>query len=152
MFKSYSHSGGYASDITVNLKDLKALVGLCVEMGADVCLRFDAPGVPLLAVPHIRGVQVKPAPHTVAAWLRAIIHDLDRQQDGQCCSMSMLHRRQPLVTLLSVPDLCRKVWFPWKVEKHRCKGHSIYLAVLVFTMLKIVSCVHAFRRWTTQLS
>lgn len=59
VFKSYSHSGAYASDVTVNLKDLKALVGLCVEMGVDVGLRFDAPGVPLLAVPHVRGVQVR---------------------------------------------------------------------------------------------
>lgn len=63
VFKSYSHSGAHASDVTVNLKDLKALVGLCVEMDVDVGLRFDAPGVPLLAVPHVRGVQVRAQGH-----------------------------------------------------------------------------------------
>jgi hypothetical protein len=47
-----------ASDVTINLKDLKALLGLCLELGADVSLRFDKAGLPLLAVPHLRGAQV----------------------------------------------------------------------------------------------
>lgn len=58
VFKSYSNSGSAACDVTINLKDLKALVGLCVELGADVVLKFDEAGVPLLAVPHAPGVQV----------------------------------------------------------------------------------------------
>lgn len=64
MFKSYSNSCSSPSDVTINLKDLKALVGLCVELGADVVLKFDEAGVPLLAVPHAAGVQVR----GVEAW------------------------------------------------------------------------------------
>jgi len=59
VFKSYSNSCSSPSDVTINLKDLKALVGLCVELGADVVLKFDEAGVPLLAVPHAAGVQVR---------------------------------------------------------------------------------------------
>lgn len=58
VFKAYSHAGVSASDVTINLKDLKALLGLCLELGADVSLRFDKAGLPLLAVPHLRGAQV----------------------------------------------------------------------------------------------
>jgi hypothetical protein len=58
VFKSYSHAGVSASDVTINLKDLKALLGLCLELGADVSLKFDKAGLPLLAVPHLRGAQV----------------------------------------------------------------------------------------------
>uniref|UniRef100_A0A383VQ33 Uncharacterized protein n=1 Tax=Tetradesmus obliquus TaxID=3088 RepID=A0A383VQ33_TETOB len=57
VFKAYSHAGVSASDVTINLKDLKALLGLCLELGADVSLRFDKAGLPLLAVPHLRGAQ-----------------------------------------------------------------------------------------------
>ncbi|KAF8072554.1 RAD9A [Scenedesmus sp. PABB004] len=57
VFKRYAHSGAATSDVTINLKDLRALLGLCVDVGADVALRFDAPGVPLLATPHMRGAQ-----------------------------------------------------------------------------------------------
>jgi hypothetical protein len=59
LFKSYSNSCASASDVTINLKDLKALVALCAELGADVMLRFDEAGVPLLAAPHVGGVQVR---------------------------------------------------------------------------------------------
>lgn len=59
VFKSYSNSCSAPSDVTINLKDLKALVGLCVELGADVVLKFDEAGVPVLAVPHAPGVQVR---------------------------------------------------------------------------------------------
>jgi hypothetical protein len=58
VFKAYSHAGVSASDVTINLKDLKALLGLCLELGADVSLKFDKAGLPLLAVPHLRGAQV----------------------------------------------------------------------------------------------
>jgi hypothetical protein len=59
VFKSYSNSASAPSDVTINLKDLKALVGLCCELGADVVLKFDEAGVPLLALPHAPGVQVR---------------------------------------------------------------------------------------------
>jgi hypothetical protein len=59
VFKSYSNSASAPSDVTINLKDLKTLVGLCVELGADVVLKFDEAGVPLLALPHAPGQQVR---------------------------------------------------------------------------------------------
>ncbi len=59
VFKSYSHAGVTPSDVTVNLRDLKAVVALCVDLGADVALRFDKPGVPMLAAPHVYALQVQ---------------------------------------------------------------------------------------------
>jgi hypothetical protein len=70
VFKAYSHAGVSASDVTINLKDLKALLGLCLELGADVSLRFDKAGLPLLAVPHLRGAQVGAAVQPSHACLR----------------------------------------------------------------------------------
>lgn len=60
VFKSYSNSASFPSDVTINLKDLKALVGLCSDLGADVLLKFDEAGVPLMAQPHAPGVMVGP--------------------------------------------------------------------------------------------
>eukprot|EP00775_Hariotina_reticulata_P012101 gene12101-12240_t len=57
VFKAYRHSGSSPCDVTINLKDFKALVGLCVEMNADVELKFAAAGEPMLAVPHVPGMQ-----------------------------------------------------------------------------------------------
>lgn len=38
--------------MTANLKDLKAMLGLCENLGAHVRLWFDSPGNPLVAEPH----------------------------------------------------------------------------------------------------
>ena len=44
--------------MTFNVKDLRALLALCEHMGANIALRFDCAGAPLLAEPHISGHQV----------------------------------------------------------------------------------------------
>ena len=36
---------------------LRALLGLCEAMGAEITLRFDSPGAPLHAEPHFRGAE-----------------------------------------------------------------------------------------------
>lgn len=58
LFTSYTHYGSGAYDATFNVRDLRALLGLCEAMGAEVALRFERPGTPLLAEPHFGGEQV----------------------------------------------------------------------------------------------
>jgi hypothetical protein len=58
VFLSYRHSGTTPADVTFNLKDLRALLGLCEDMDANIALHFDAAGAPLLAEPAPRGTQV----------------------------------------------------------------------------------------------
>jgi hypothetical protein len=55
----YHHGGPGPTDITFNLKDLRALLALCEDMGANMGLAFSGPGAPLLAEP------VQPPGHTV---------------------------------------------------------------------------------------
>jgi hypothetical protein len=38
--------------VTVNLKDFKAMMGLCESLGTHIKLSFDSPGNPLVAEPH----------------------------------------------------------------------------------------------------
>ena len=38
--------------MTVNLKDFKAMLGLCESLGTHIKLSFDSPGNPLVAEPH----------------------------------------------------------------------------------------------------
>lgn len=89
VFKSYSNSASCPADVTVNLKDLKALVGLCCELGADVVLKFDEAGVPLLAVPHAPGVQVRAFWLVGRIWLqRSLVATQGQQEtsgDRQTC-------------------------------------------------------------------
>ena len=52
VFSSYSHDSEETADVTFNVKDLKALVQLCEAMAANVLIRFQGPGMPLVAEPH----------------------------------------------------------------------------------------------------
>ena len=38
--------------MTFNLKDFKAMLGLCDHLGSNVMLRFEGPGLPLVVEPH----------------------------------------------------------------------------------------------------
>ena len=42
-----------ATDVTFNLKDFKCMVQLCEAMTANMILRFDQPGAPLVVEPHL---------------------------------------------------------------------------------------------------
>ncbi|GIL92700.1 hypothetical protein Vretifemale_20210 [Volvox reticuliferus] len=56
VFTSYSHSSPLATDVTFNVKDFRAMTTLCTALGADVALRFEAAGAPLVVEPHFRGL------------------------------------------------------------------------------------------------
>lgn len=43
--------------MTVNLKDFKAMLGLCENLGAQLRLWFDGPGNPLVVEPHFPHAQ-----------------------------------------------------------------------------------------------
>ncbi|GIL92701.1 hypothetical protein Vretifemale_20210 [Volvox reticuliferus] len=58
VFTSYSHSSPLATDVTFNVKDFRAMTTLCTALGADVALRFEAAGAPLVVEPHFRGLLV----------------------------------------------------------------------------------------------
>ncbi|KAI3432588.1 hypothetical protein D9Q98_004136 [Chlorella vulgaris] len=51
-FLSYVNSADEATDVTVNLKDFKAMLSLCENLGTHIKLCFDSPGNPLVAEPH----------------------------------------------------------------------------------------------------
>lgn len=40
-------------DVTFNLKDFRAMLQLCDGLRADICLRFDSAGDPLVVGPHL---------------------------------------------------------------------------------------------------
>jgi hypothetical protein len=42
-----------ATDVTFNLKDFKCMVQLCEAMPANMIIRFDQPGAPLVVEPHL---------------------------------------------------------------------------------------------------
>ncbi|GLI67952.1 hypothetical protein VaNZ11_012284 [Volvox africanus] len=57
VFTSYSHSSPLAADVTFNVKDFRAMTTLCTALGADVALRLEAAGAPLVLEPHFRGLR-----------------------------------------------------------------------------------------------
>ncbi|GIL57565.1 hypothetical protein Vafri_12774 [Volvox africanus] len=57
VFTSYSHSSPLAADVTFNVKDFRAMTSLCTALGADVALRLEAAGAPLVVEPHFRGLR-----------------------------------------------------------------------------------------------
>ena len=48
-----------ATDVTINLKDLKAILSLCENLGTNMKLCFDSPGNPLVAEPHFPQIQAQ---------------------------------------------------------------------------------------------
>ncbi|KAL4452547.1 hypothetical protein ABPG75_008209 [Micractinium tetrahymenae] len=50
-FLSFVNSADEATDVTFNLKDFKAMLSLCENLGTHVRLWFDSPGNPLVAEP-----------------------------------------------------------------------------------------------------
>lgn len=42
-----------AIDVTFNVKDFRCMVQLCEAMPANMVLRFEAPGAPLVVEPHL---------------------------------------------------------------------------------------------------
>jgi hypothetical protein len=65
----YHHGGPGPADVTFNLKDLRALLGLCEDMGANMGLAFSGPGAPLLAEPvHPPGHPVGGVGGWVGGW------------------------------------------------------------------------------------
>ena len=47
----YEHDGGEQVDVTVNLKDLRVMTGLCEQLDVDVVVYIDEPGAPVLVRP-----------------------------------------------------------------------------------------------------
>lgn len=124
VFKTYSNSSSAPSDVTVNLKDLKALVGLCVELGADVGLKFDEAGVPLLAMPHAAGVTVR------CCWLDCwlCVGRCVKQcvcLEGVCASPACLPGLCHCTSCLSLfPSHSSLVTLPCPLTLHRPPSHS----------------------------
>jgi hypothetical protein len=65
-----------ATDVTVNLKDFKAMLSLCENLGTHIKLCFDSPGNPLVAEPHfphahgqVRLGREEEAPNCSNCWL-----------------------------------------------------------------------------------
>ncbi|KXZ55702.1 hypothetical protein GPECTOR_2g1252 [Gonium pectorale] len=56
VFTSYSHASPDAADVTFNVRDFRAMAALCTALGADVALRLEGAGAPLLVEPHFRGL------------------------------------------------------------------------------------------------
>ena len=59
VFLTYQHNGAEAADVTFNLKDFKHMLALCEGMGANVAVRFDSPGAPLLVEPSLHGTHAQ---------------------------------------------------------------------------------------------
>jgi len=53
VFLNYRNTLGEATDVTFNLKDFRCMVQLCEAMTANMVLRFDQPGLPLVVEPHL---------------------------------------------------------------------------------------------------
>ena len=58
-FLGYEHRGSDPADVTFNLKDFKAMLSLCEAMSANVAIRFETPGNPLVVKPHLRGTHAQ---------------------------------------------------------------------------------------------
>ncbi|PRW61626.1 Cell cycle checkpoint control RAD9A [Chlorella sorokiniana] len=56
-FVSFVNSADEVTDVTINLKDFKAMLGLCENLGVQIRLWFDSPGNPLVAEPHFPHTQ-----------------------------------------------------------------------------------------------
>lgn len=48
----YEHTSGDSIHATFNVQDLKAVVFLCGQLGADVCIKMHSPGIPLIVEPR----------------------------------------------------------------------------------------------------
>lgn len=55
LFLAYENRANAPSDVTFNLRDFRAMLSLCEGLRANVAIRFDAPGQPLVVGPHLRG-------------------------------------------------------------------------------------------------
>ncbi|EFN51476.1 hypothetical protein CHLNCDRAFT_140230 [Chlorella variabilis] len=55
-FLTYVNSADEATDVTFNMKDFKAILSLCENLGTHIKLCFDSPGNPLVAEPHFPNV------------------------------------------------------------------------------------------------
>ena len=55
LFLHYQHKSDQAQDVTLNLKDFRTMLSLCEHLGSNILIRFDCPGSPLVAEPHIQG-------------------------------------------------------------------------------------------------
>ncbi|KAG2501643.1 hypothetical protein HYH03_000147 [Edaphochlamys debaryana] len=56
VFTSYHHASDMAVDVTFNVRDFRTMCGLCAALEADVALRFELAGAPVLVEPHFRDV------------------------------------------------------------------------------------------------
>eukprot|EP00798_Chlamydomonas_sp_ICE-L_P016936 gene16936-23209_t len=92
LFLSYTHNSDVPSDVTFNVKDFKTFVSLCEHMGANITIRFDQPGVPLVAEPHFRGVggEVDYRPELVLATL------MESQYNAQASLLQIAEEESPL--------------------------------------------------------
>ena len=59
LFLHYKHKSDQAQDVTLNLKDFRTMLSLCEHLGSNILFRFDCPGSPLVAQPHVHG-QIQP--------------------------------------------------------------------------------------------
>ncbi|KAL6755095.1 Rad9-domain-containing protein [Haematococcus lacustris] len=57
VFLHYSHQSSSQSDCTFNIKDFRAMVSLCEALHANITIRMDSAGMPLVIEPHFRGAE-----------------------------------------------------------------------------------------------
>ena len=62
VFLQYQHNSDAVSDVTFNLKDFKHMLSMCESLGANVAIRFDQPGAPLVVEPQFRANPVSDPP------------------------------------------------------------------------------------------
>eukprot|EP00884_Botryococcus_braunii_P012178 jgi/Botrbrau1/20961/Bobra.0135s0079.1 len=73
VFLSYQHASSTPSDVTFNLKDLRCMLALCEAMQADVTIRFDRPGQPLLVEPVFRGAALQEVDYAAELVLATLV-------------------------------------------------------------------------------
>ncbi|KAK9829514.1 hypothetical protein WJX72_006295 [[Myrmecia] bisecta] len=100
VFFSYQHSSEEASDVTFNLKDFKTMLSLCESMGANVAIRFDQPGQPLVVEPQFRGAHIQDVDYEAELVLATLMesqpHNLGSMQDAAAAPPTALNpRNQP---------------------------------------------------------
>ncbi|KAG2451330.1 hypothetical protein HYH02_003935 [Chlamydomonas schloesseri] len=57
VFTSYCHNSEHPADATFNVKDFRTMSGMCTALGADVALRMETAGAPVVVEPHFRGLR-----------------------------------------------------------------------------------------------
>ncbi len=62
-----------ASDVTFNVRDFRSMAALCTALGADVTMRLEGPGAPVLVEPHFRGLPVRKKTNNTSTYLCTVV-------------------------------------------------------------------------------